>query len=85
MQQLDGLALGPLKRVAADDRPEAAAIRDAANLLDEAVVALGRPAREDDDTTAVEGALHDVPDPFGEGSDGDALGFVDMRAASCSM
>src|SRR5438067_1526706 len=61
VQQRDRLALGSLERVAADNRAEAAALSDAADLGQHIVGALGLATREDHYAAAVEGRLHHVP------------------------
>src|SRR5262249_38396483 len=75
-----------LKRVAAHDRPEAAALLDLAQLREHLFGALGRPAREDDHALTVETRLHDVANTVGERRDRQLLvvllrlGLLDVRA-----
>src|SRR5881628_2085418 len=77
-QEVERLAARPLEGVVADDRPEAAAVADGAHLLEDGGGILRLAAREDDDPPPVEGALHDVAHPLGEGRDRDALLLVDL-------
>src|SRR5207249_1761364 len=74
----DCIALRTLERVAADDRAEAAAVADAADLVEHCVVRLGLAAGEDDDASTAEGALHHVAHAIAERVDLDLLALVDL-------
>src|SRR6185503_18025610 len=77
-QELDRLAARPLEGVPSDDRPEAAAVTDTADLVEDGGRLLRLAAGEDDDSAPGEGALHDVTDALGERADGDLLLLVDL-------
>src|SRR5215470_4502684 len=77
-EELQRFRLLPLKRVASDDRAEAAAIADGANLVEDLLVLGGGAARENDDAAAVERRLHDVPHALGERADRHLRRFVDL-------
>src|SRR6184192_1449616 len=77
-EEVERLAPRPLEGVAADDRPEAAAVADGAHLLEEGSGVLRLAPREDDDAPPVEGALHHVAHALGQGGDRDALLLVDL-------
>src|SRR5262249_1927786 len=77
-EELQRLWLLPLERVASDDRAEAAAIADGADLVEDLLVLGGGAARENDGAAAVEGRLHDVPDALGERADRHLRRFVDL-------
>src|SRR5262249_48282570 len=70
-EELAGLGLGPLEGVPAHDGPEATAVPDAADLLQNRWGVLRLAAGEDDDPLAVEAALDDVPHPIGQRLGGD--------------
>src|SRR5690606_37089794 len=57
VEEGDGLVLGALEGVTTDDGAEPAALGDAADLLDDRVLPLGRAAGEDDDALPLEAAL----------------------------
>src|SRR5579871_3572949 len=77
-QQPQGIRFGALEGVAPDDRAEAASLFDGAHLVEERRILLLGAAGEDDDAPPVEGALHNVADPLGQGFDGDTLALVDF-------
>src|SRR2546428_328648 len=77
-QEVERLAPRPLEGVAADDRSEAAAVADGADLVEDGGGVLRLAAREDHDAPPVEGALHHVAHALGEGRDRDTLLLVDL-------
>src|SRR5581483_10601000 len=66
VQQPDGLLLGALERVAADDGAERAALSQAADLGQDFLGRLRLATREDDDAAAVESRLDDVAHALGQ-------------------
>ncbi len=77
-EELDGLGLGTLERIAADDRTEPAAGLDAANLVEQSRILGMFAAREDDDAAPAERALHHMLDALGRCADRNVLGLVDL-------
>src|SRR5262245_12663879 len=67
-----------LEGVAPDDRAEAAAVADGADLVHHRRRLLRLAAREDDDAAAGEGALHDMLHALGQRADGNLLLLVDL-------
>src|SRR4030095_12186444 len=65
-EDLQGVRLLALEGVAADDRAEAPAVPNGADLLAHLLIADRRPAREDNHAASVEGRLHDVADALGQ-------------------
>src|SRR5208337_2731013 len=83
VEKLQGVFLGTLEGVAADDGSEAAAVADGANLIEHRfVIILLGAAGEDHDAVTIKGALDNVADALGEGSDGDThllVNFLGFR------
>src|SRR5437870_170448 len=77
-EEVERLAPWPLEGVAADDRPEAAAVADGAHLLEDGSGVLRLAPRENEDAPPVEGALHHVAHALGQGGDRDALLLVPL-------
>src|SRR5207237_4902383 len=80
VEQTERLLSGPLKGVAADDRAEATAVADAANVVEERFVALDGAAGEDHDPPPGESALDNVPDAVRHGLGLNPLLFVHLAS-----
>eukprot|EP01084_Bolivina_argentea_P292628 503104_1 len=69
IQEVEGLAVGPLEGVPSHDGAEGTAVGEVLNFLKDRISALGGPAAEDDDALSVETGLLHVRDPLGQGAD----------------
>src|SRR5262249_46627477 len=76
VEELDRVGLLPLEGVPAHDRAEAAPVADTSYLLEDILVALRGPAREDHYPAAVERALDHMTDALGDRADGDPFLLV---------
>src|ERR1700677_200823 len=77
-EELQGLVFVSLEGIAADDGTETAALTDGGDFLEDSVVGNGGAAGENGDAAAVEGALDNMLDAFGEGGEGDFFLFVNF-------
>lgn len=79
VEEGEGFVAGALEDIAAHDRAEAAAGIDGAGFIEQGVaIGVQGSAGEDDDATAIEGALDDVGDALGQGIARDTGALVDF-------
>src|ERR1700680_1411900 len=78
VEEFECVGLLALEGVAANDRAEAAAITNAAHLVEERLIGGGCAAGENDDAATIEGALHNMTHALRQGRDGNLILLVDF-------